>query len=109
MDRPLKIALVAPSLAILGGQAVQAARLLEAWDDDPEIRAWLVPINPTPPRLLRPAAAVRYVRTALTQLSYWPLLFRELRHADIVHVFSASYWSFLLAPLPAVIVARLLG
>ncbi len=109
MDRPLKIALVAPSVAILGGQAVQAARLLEAWDDDPDIRAWLVPINPTPPRLLRPAAAVRYVRTALTQVSYWPLLFRELRHADIVHVFSASYWSFLLAPLPAVIVARLLG
>ena len=53
MNRPLKIALVAPSVAILGGQAVQAARLLEAWDDDPDIRAWLVPINPTPPRLLR--------------------------------------------------------
>ena len=32
-----------------------------------------------------------------------------MRRADVVHVFSASYWSFLLAPLPAVIVARLLG
>ena len=29
--------------------------------------------------------------------------------ADVVHVFSASYWSFLLAPLPAIIVSRLLG
>ena len=55
MDRPLKIALVAPSMAILGGQAVQAARLLEAWHDDPDIHAWLVPINPAPPRLLRRA------------------------------------------------------
>jgi glycosyltransferase involved in cell wall biosynthesis len=34
---------------------------------------------------------------------------RELRTADVVHVFSASYFSFLLAPLPAVLVARLLG
>jgi glycosyltransferase involved in cell wall biosynthesis len=34
---------------------------------------------------------------------------RELRHADVVHVFSASYFSFLLAPLPAVLIAKLLG
>jgi glycosyltransferase involved in cell wall biosynthesis len=44
-----------------------------------------------------------------TQLTYWPLLLRELRRADVVHVFSASYFSFLLAPLPAVLIARLLG
>ena len=44
-----------------------------------------------------------------TQLAYWPALVRELRHADVVHVFSASYCSFLLAPLPAVLVAWLLG
>ena len=110
MDRPLKIALVAPSMAILGGQAVQAARLLEAWDDDPDIRRVARADQPGP---AAPPAAQRspceYVRTAITQLSYWPLLFRELRHADVVHVFSASYWSFLLAPLPAVLVARLLG
>src|SRR5262249_17469853 len=29
--------------------------------------------------------------------------------ADVVHVFSASYASFLLAPLPAIVVARALG
>ena len=44
-----------------------------------------------------------------TQLVYWPTLVRRLRHADVVHVFSASYSSFLLAPWPAVQVARLLG
>jgi glycosyltransferase involved in cell wall biosynthesis len=52
---------------------------------------------------------VKYIRTAVTQLTYWPRLLRELRHADVVHVFSASYFSFLLAPLPAVVAARLLG
>ena len=49
------------------------------------------------------------VRTIATQLCYWPQLFRELRRADVVHVFSASYFSFLLAPLPAVLIAKLLG
>jgi glycosyltransferase involved in cell wall biosynthesis len=105
----LRVAVVAPSLRILGGQAVQAARLLACWHDDPDVRAWLVPIDPEPPGLLRRARDVKYARTVVTQLWYWPLLVHELRHADVVHVFSASYLSFLLAPLPAVLVARVLG
>ena len=105
----IHVALVAPSMGILGGQAVQADRLLTAWGTDPEVRAWLVPINPDPPRWLRRARDIKYVRTLVTQITYWPLLVRELRHADIVHVFSASYFSFLLAPLPAVLVAKLYG
>ena len=44
----LNIAIVAPSMGILGGQAVQASRLLRAWRDDPDVHAWLVPINPDP-------------------------------------------------------------
>jgi L-malate glycosyltransferase len=105
----IRVAMVAPTLGILGGQAVQAQRLLDRWAADPAVTAWLVPINPTPPapfdRLLR----LRYVRTLATQLWYWPLLVRELRRADVVHVFSASYSSFLLSPLPALLVARALG
>lgn len=96
-------------MEILGGQAVQASRLLRSWRDDPDVHAWLVPINPRPPRSLRWTVKIRYVRTLATQVFYWPSLVRELRRADVVHVFSASYFSFLLAPLPAVIIARLLG
>src|SRR5687768_445141 len=107
--RRLKVAVVAPSLGILGGQAVQADRLLKCWQDDPEIEAWLVPVNPIPPKPFAGALRVKFARTAATQVTYWPLLLRELRKADVVHVFSASYFSFLLAPLPAVLVARLYG
>jgi len=105
----LAIAIVAPSLSILGGQAVQARRLLDSWANDEGIAAFLVPINPEPPRWLRPLARIKYLRTLITQLIYIPSLVGAFRRADVVHVFSASYWSFLLAPLPAVIVARLLG
>lgn len=105
----LRVALVAPTLGILGGQSVQADRLLAAWRDDPAVDAWLVPVNPTPPWPLRSAVRFKYARTAATQLAYWPQLVRELARADVVHVFSASYFSFLLAPLPAMLVARTLG
>ena len=54
-------------------------------------------------------ARFKYVRTIVTQLNYWPRLVRELRDADVVHVFSASRSSFYLAPLPAILVSRLFG
>src|SRR5712691_8105174 len=40
---------------------------------------------------------------------YVAALWRGVRKADIVHVFSASYWSFLLAVVPACWLARLRG
>ncbi len=50
---------------------------------------------------------IKYLRTLATEVTYLALLLRELRRADIVHVFSASYSSFLLAPLPAMLMARM--
>ncbi len=105
----LRVAIVAASLRILGGQAVQAQRMLDGWSADAEIDAWLVPINPVPPAPFDRLLQLKFVRTVVTQLCYWPLLWRELRRADIVHVFSASYSSFLLSPLPAILIARVLG
>jgi glycosyltransferase involved in cell wall biosynthesis len=83
--------------------------MLDGWRDDAAIDAWLVPINPVPPTPFAALLRIKYVRTMITQLCYWPLLIRELRRADVVHVFSASYSSFLLSPTPAVIVATLMG
>jgi glycosyltransferase involved in cell wall biosynthesis len=105
----LRVAIVAPTLDILGGHSVQAQRLLDAWRGDPDVDAWLVPINPRPPRPFDAALRVKYVRTIATEAAYVPRLVRELRRADVVHAFSASYTSFLLAPLPAMGVARLVG
>ncbi|MBM3821260.1 MAG: glycosyltransferase family 4 protein [Acidimicrobiia bacterium] len=109
MPQPLRVAIVAASLRILGGHAVQAQRMLDGWRGDPHLEAWLVPIDPLPPPPLDRLRRVAVARTLVTQLAYWPALVRELRHADVVHVFSAAYTSFLLAPLPAVLVARQLG
>jgi L-malate glycosyltransferase len=106
--RRQRVAIVAASLRILGGQSVQAQRMLDGWRHDADIDAWLVPIDPLPRKPFDRLLGVKFVRTLVTQLWYWPLLVRELRRADVVHVFSASYTSFLLAPLPAVIISALL-
>jgi len=109
MSDRIRVAFVAPSLRILGGQAVQADRLLSAWRGDRDIDAWLVPVNPEPPRLLRFAHRIKYLRTIVNELTYLPLLVREIARADVLHVFSASYSSFLLAPLPAMLIGRAMG
>lgn len=103
----LRVTLVAPSLEILGGQGVQAQALAECLRRD-GYRVEFLPVNPRFPRGLRRLRRYPYVRTLVNQLLYLPSLAR-LRRADVVHVFSASYWSFLLAPAPAMLAARLLG
>jgi glycosyltransferase involved in cell wall biosynthesis len=102
-----RLAFVAPTLDILGGQGVQAAELVAGLRRE-GFAVDLVPINPPFPRALAPLRRRRYARTLVNQAWYLPSLAR-LRHADVVHVFSASYWSFLLAPAPAITAARLLG
>ena len=102
-----KVTLVAASLEILGGQGVQARALATALRKDGH-EVTLVPINPPFPPGLRWLRRCPYVRTLLNQALFLPSLIR-LRGADVVHVFSASYWSFLLAPVPAIVAARALG
>ena len=103
----LRLAVVAPSLDILGGQGVQAKLLVDELAAE-DYKAWLVPINPRFPRGLAWLRRVPYARTAVNELFYG-LHLGALARANVVHVFSASYWSFLLAPLPAMIAGRLLG
>jgi glycosyltransferase involved in cell wall biosynthesis/peptidoglycan/xylan/chitin deacetylase (PgdA/CDA1 family) len=105
--RPTTIAVVAPSLDLVGGQSVQAAALVEGLRED-GLRVLFLPTNPRFPWALRWLRRVPLARTVLNQALYAFRLAR-LGRADVVHVFSASFWSFLLAPSPAMLMARLLG
>jgi len=94
---------VAPSADVPGGQAVQAARLSRGLRQLGSVAVGFVPINPRLPGLLHLLQRVRYVRTVVTSVRYLWALVASLAKYDIVHVFSASYWSFVLAPTPAVL------
>ena len=105
--RRIRVCLVAPALTIPGGQAIQASRLYQGLRGIPSVEVGFVPTNPVLPRILRPLQRVRYLRTIVTVLRYVWTLLRSLAAYDVVHVFSASYWSFVLNPTPAVLLAKL--
>jgi glycosyltransferase involved in cell wall biosynthesis len=104
-----RIRLVAASLRYVGGQSVQADLLLRNWKDDVEIDARLIPIDPLFPSPLRWIEKVPGLRTVVREPLYLLSLWRGLKDANVAHVFSASYWSFLIAPVPAWLIARLRG
>jgi glycosyltransferase involved in cell wall biosynthesis len=101
-----RVAIVAASLDILGGQGVQARSLITSLRAD-GAHADLLPINPRFPKLLAGLRKYPGLRTIVNQMLYLPSLLR-LASVDVAHVFSASYASFLLAPVPAMLAARLL-
>jgi glycosyltransferase involved in cell wall biosynthesis len=105
----LKIAIIAPTFRYVGGQAVQAELLLRLWRDDPDIEVRFIPVDPPFPGALAWAERVPVLRTLIREPFYVAGLWRGLKHVDIAHIFSASYWSFLLAPVPALLVASLRG
>ena len=107
MTRLPRIAIVAASPAIVGGQGVQAEALVDRLERDGHAVVF-VPIDPRFPRPLAWVRRIPYLRTVLTQILYLPSLLR-LAFVDVVHAFSASYASFLLAPVPAMIAGRLFG
>lgn len=101
-----RITLVAASLDIVGGQGIQARALADHLTDE-GYEVTFIPVNPRFPSALRWVRRIPGVRTVLNELLYAPSL-AQLREADVVHIFSASYWSFLLGPAPAIAAARML-
>src|SRR5215212_819919 len=94
-NKPIRVCLVVASLDILGGQSIQALRLLEGLTRTGEIYAEVLPINPRLPGMLRLLQRVKYVRTVVTSILYLASLLVKLPRFDVVQVFSASNFSFL--------------
>ncbi len=105
----MRVLIVAPSLEILGGQAVQASRLITFMEKEAAVEVKFLPVNPRLPGPLAKLQSIKYVRTVLTSLVYFLSLLWRVRKYDVIHIFSASYSSFLLAPMPAILVSRLYG
>ena len=105
----LKVAIIAPSLRYVGGQAVQADLLMRFWQNDPEVKASFLAVDPPLPGALAWAGGIPGLRTILREPIYFWHLWCGLKENDIAHIFSASYWSFLLAPTPAWFFTKLRG
>ena len=106
--RPLHVAIVCASLRYVGGQSAQAELLLREWKNDPLVHAKLIPIDPALPPPISWVERFPGLRTLVREPFYLWSLWKGLRDADIAHIFSASYWSFLIAPAPAWLIASVL-
>jgi glycosyltransferase involved in cell wall biosynthesis len=100
-----RVCLVAPAF-MTGGQAVEARTLMEGFAEDPQVRVELQPIDPRIPDVL---AAVPGLRTLVRLPIYFVGLIRRMLRADVVHIFTAAYWPFMLTTTPAILLGRLLG
>src|SRR2546426_12205143 len=91
---PIRILLVAPSLEILGGQSVQATRLLACLRKEPSLHLDFHPINPRLPSPLAGLQRIRFIRT-LAPFALYVLQFsvRAWRN-DVLDVFYASFTSY---------------
>lgn len=106
--RGVRVLIVAPSLEILGGQAVQADLLLRNFRAE-GVDVGFQPHNPRPFWPLHYLTKIKYVRTVIVSIFYVCGLLMRVPRYDVIHIFSASYWSFILAPTPAILISRLFG
>jgi L-malate glycosyltransferase len=101
----IRVCLVAPAY-MTGGQAVEARTLVDGFAADAEVRVELQPIDPRVPAWI---AGVRGLRTVARMPLFYAGLVRRILRSDVVHVFTAAFWPFLLTTTPAVLLARLFG
>jgi L-malate glycosyltransferase len=106
---PLRILIIAPSLLMLGGQSRQAARLLSHLEQEPSLKVSFLPVDPRLPGALQKLQRIKYLRTVITTLLYWLSLLLNVFKHEVIHVFSASYYSYMLSAAPAIIIGKLYG
>ncbi len=106
-SKRLRVAIIAPSLRYIGGQSAQAELLLRLWQNDPDIAISFIAVDPPLPGALAWAERIPGLRTVLREPIYFWRLCHGLEDVDVAHIFSASYWSFLLAPAPAWLFAKM--
>lgn len=107
--KPIRVLLFAPSHEILGGQTVQGQRLLKLIGETRGVEIALQPINPKFPGALLWVKNIPGVRTVLTILLYLPQVFSRVPRADILHIFTAGFYSYTLWTIPALIAGKLFG
>lgn len=104
-----RVLIVGPSPAILGGQSLQAQRLLQCLRETGRVDVGFLAIDPPLPGPLRVLQNVKYLRTLVKELIYWLHLLVVVPRWQVLHIMSASYASFLLSPVPALVVGRMYG
>lgn len=90
----------------MGGQEVQAALLIRNWRGDPEAEVTFLPNDPVFPNWARALEGIPYLRTVIRLPLYAITAWHAISRVEVVHIFSASYTSFLLTCFPVWSISR---
>ena len=104
----IKIALVAPSMKNVGGQSIQAQRLIEAFAGDENVLIILIPNDPdleTFGFLQR----LKVIRTIATSLKFWWSLMRQIPKFDFVQIYSSGTTGYIISTIPPLFISKLFG
>lgn len=103
------VLLIAPSLAITGGQSVQAAKLLSILGNVSQIEMKFFPIDPALPAWIAWTRRVKFLRTLVMLLFYCGGLLLRVPQCDVMHVFTAGLSSYSLWTIPALLLCKVFG
>lgn len=109
IQKQLRVAIVAASPRWIGGQGVQADLLVRKWLNDPSLAVSFIPIDPRLPSCVTGVERIPLLRTLFRTPFYITALWQGMNDVDIAHIFSASYWSFLVSLMPAWLIATIRG
>lgn len=86
---------------------MQADRLLRQLEAEADVAVQFLAPDAVLPHPLKWLQRLKFIRTFAHSFVYWTRLIATVRDCDLIHVMSASYASFLLVPVPALIVAAI--
>ncbi len=102
--KKIKVLLVATSMHEIGGQSIQAKRLLDAFAADEQIEIDFLPNNPE--TIFK---NIKYLRTIFASLKFWWSLFKKVYKFDVVLISSAAMTGYIIATLPPLLAAKIYG
>ncbi len=105
MTKVKKILVIVASDSIVGGHSVQARELQTYFADKNVFLCKRYGIDQKLPGSIK---NIKFLRTVINELFYLLKLLPNIYWANILHIFSASYWSFMLGPAPAILIGKLL-
>ena len=104
ISKKVKVLIVATSTRVIGGQSIQAKRLLDAFENDGEIGMDFLANNPE-----TAFQNIKYLRTIFASLKFWWSLLTRVYKFDVVQVFSSATTGYIIATLPPLFIAKLCG
>ena len=104
MVQKTKILIIAASDRIVGGHSVQAKEMAKQFNVSQSFKIRRFHIDTKLPNFI---LKIKYLRTLINEACYIIGLSPKVLWADVLHIFSASYWSFLLGPAPAIVLGQI--